>query len=347
MLSNQFEVEPETDRHSLEELPLVLKGMGQYFPEGDSISKPSRHDSYELTYVRSGKLDYIIKGKRYHLVPGSTIVLQPDVMHSYVVLEECDVACVYFSIRPQVDSSTGQPQVNLDPYADFLTFANAEGELDETKEQSQDAMMIKGKGRREIAAVVEAIITENRQHEYGKVLMLQALGLQLLVEFSRALKAEWEESLKVKTGKAKELVHIAKGYIEANFDQNISVADIAGHVFLSQGYFARAFRDEMGMSPMAYLMQVRVTKACELLQESDMKVSTIARRVGFSSPQRFNAAFRKQMNSTPMTYRKIYQDGEGVLPSPVYDAFLDDEEDLSDDYDDDFASDDEIVDDEE
>ncbi len=327
MLSNQFDVEPERDQHSLEELPLVLEGMGQYFPEGDSISKPSRHETYELTYVRSGKLDYLVKGKRYHLIPGSTIILQPDVLHSYVVLEECEVACVYFSIRPQEPNVSGQPTLDLDPYADFLRFANAEGEIDEAKEQSQEAMMIKGKGRREIAAVVEAIIEENKQNEYGKVLMLQALSLQLLVEFSRALKAEWEESLKVKTGKAKELVQIAKNYIETYYESDISVADIAGYVFLSQGYFARAFRDEMGMSPMSYLMQVRVEKACELLQESDMKVSTIARKVGFSSPQRFNAAFRKQMNSTPMAYRKKYIDGVSPGAAPASSHETDDEDD--------------------
>ncbi len=305
MLSRSFEVEPDENQIHLEELPLVLEGMQQFFPEGDSISKPSRHPAYELTYVRSGKLDYIVKGKRYQLVPGSTIVVQPDIPHSYVVNEECDVACVYFSIRPEISGSKDAfSSVKLDPYADFLNFAGADEDLDNPKEQDQDVMLIKGKGRREIAVVVEEIISENKQNEYGKVLMLQALGLKLLVEFSRALKAEWEESLKVKTGKAKELVHIAKEYIETNFDRNIAVADIAGHVFLSQGYFARAFRDEMGMSPMAYLMQVRVNKACELLDDTDMKISTIARRVGFSSPQRFNAAFRKEMDTTPMAYRK-------------------------------------------
>lgn len=301
MNSNKINVEADDNKAHLEELPLVLKGMHEFFPVGDSTTKPSTHQYHELTYVRSGKIDYYIHGKRYHLVPGSTIVVRPDVPHSYIVREECDVACVYFAIRPEhAKRETG---MEIDPYVDFMNFAYLKEDADGS-EQDTDAMLIKGKGRREIAQVVEAIIFENNQQEYGKIIMLQALGLQLLVEFSRALKAEWEESLKVKTGKAKELVHIARDFIEANYDRNITVADVAGHVFLSQGYFARAFRDEMGMSPMSYLMQVRVGKACELLKKTDMKVSTIARKVGFSSPQRFNAAFRKQMKTTPMAYRK-------------------------------------------
>lgn len=308
MNSNIVEVEAKDNQEHLDELPLVLKGMQQFFPEGDSISKPSSHQYHELTYVRSGKLDYHIHGKRYHLVPGSTIVVRPDVPHSYVVREECDIACIYFAIRP--DSTKRENGVELDPYLDFVSFADKQDESDESEEFDKDAMLIKGKGRREIADVVEAIIKENEQQEYGKVIMLQALGLQLLVEFSRALKAEWEESLKVKTGKAKELVHIARDFIEANYDRSITVADVAGHVFLSQGYFARAFRDEMGMSPMSYLMTVRVRRACELLLETDMKVSTIAKKVGFSSPQRFNAAFRKQMKTTPMAFRKAEEEEE-------------------------------------
>ncbi len=305
MKSNRFNVEASNNQEHLEELPLVLKGMQQFFPEGDSITKPSTHHYHELTYVRSGKIDYHIRGKRYHLVPGSTIVVRPGVPHSYVVKEECDIACVYFAVQTERSQRAAQAAgAEIDPYLDFLSFADEKGDDDPASEPDPDAMLIKGKGRREIAKAVEAIIFENSQNEYGKVIMLQALGLQLLVEFSRALKAEWEEALKVKTGKAKELVHIARDFIESNYDRNITVADVAGHVFLSQGYFARAFRDEMGMSPMSYLMQVRVSKACELLRQTDMKVSTIAGKVGFSSPQRFNAAFRKQMDTTPMAYRK-------------------------------------------
>ena len=103
-------------------------------------------------------------------------------------------------------------------------------------------------------------------------------------------------------------MRIARDYIIENFDRDISVADAAGYVFLSQGYFTRAFRDETGMSPMAFLMQVRVARACKLLEQHDMKISGIATMVGFSSPQRFNAAFRKHTGMTPMQYRRTRLD---------------------------------------
>jgi len=133
--------------------------------------------------------------------------------------------------------------------------------------------------------------------------MMQFLTMELLVALSRALREEWEESLRVRHGKARELVLIARDYLSQNYGRGVSVADAAAYVFLSQGYFTRAFRDEFGASPMGFLMQVRVNAACELLAQKEIKVSGIAMQVGFSSPQRFNVAFRKQMGMTPMQYR--------------------------------------------
>ncbi|NLW10990.1 MAG: helix-turn-helix transcriptional regulator, partial [Clostridiaceae bacterium] len=167
------------------------------------------------------------------------------------------------------------------------------------------------KSRQDIAALVERILKENRQDSYGKDIMMQLLAMELLVALARGLREEWEESLRVRTGKARELVKIARDYIIRNHDRDISVAEAASYVFLSQGYFTRAFRDETGISPMAFLMQVRVDHACKLLQQQDIKVSGVASQVGFSSPQRFNAAFRKHIGMTPMAYRRMIQEQGG------------------------------------
>ena len=143
-----------------------------------------------------------------------------------------------------------------------------------------------------------------KDKQYSKELMMQILTVELMITLSRALCREWEESLRVKNGKARELVLIAKDYLDHNFDRGISVADAASFVYLSQGYFTRAFRDELGISPMGYLMRKRIEKSCELLENNEIKVSGVACQVGFSSPQRFNVAFRKQMGMTPMEYRR-------------------------------------------
>ncbi len=89
---------------------------------------------------------------------------------------------------------------------------------------------------------------ESRLEAYGRELMMQLMAMELLVVLAAGLREEWEESLRVRSGKARELVRIARDFIIDNHDRDITVADAAGYVFLSQGYFTRAFRDETGMS---------------------------------------------------------------------------------------------------
>ena len=115
---------------------------------------------------------------------------------------------------------------------------------------------------------------------------------------------EWESSIRTETYKLKELVEISVGYINRNFDRDISVADISKFVFLSSSYFTKVFKENMGVSPHNYLIKVRVDRAKELICESDNKISDIALSVGFSNQQRFNEMFKKYTGQTPLRYRK-------------------------------------------
>ena len=74
--------------------------------------------------------------------------------------------------------------------------------------------------------------------------------------------------------------------------------DIARHVFLSPGYFIRAFREETGTSPINYLLKIRVERAMELLADTDDRIIDIALAVGFSSQQRFNEMFKTYRNDS-------------------------------------------------
>ena len=191
-----------------------------------------------------------------------------------------------------------QENVSSLPLEYFLDFAQGDN--------ASDYLIISGKSRQAIGVLAERIMRESRSDAYAKDMMMQLLTMELLITLSRALREEWEESLRVKNGKARELVLIARDYLDENYDRGVTVAETAAYVFLSQGYFTRAFRDEFGISPMNYLMQIRIEAACRLLTQKEIKVSGIATSVGFSSPQRFNVAFRKQKGVTPMEYRHKY-----------------------------------------
>jgi AraC-like DNA-binding protein len=311
-------------------IPVVFKGIERSFERSATMTPPSRHDYHELTYIRNGKAEFLIEGRRILLEKGATLVIRPRSAHRIRIQEgAADMMVLYFGFSRQISSVKQTPATRRDDTADreppaqkstdiapqtleqFISFAYG-GDPESTDKAADPYLLLRGKSRQDIAALIERILWESKKEAYGRELMMQLLAVELLVVLARGLREEWEESLRVRTGKARELVKIARDYIVENHDRNLSIADAAGYVFLSQGYFTRAFRDETGMSPMTFLMQVRVDHACRLLEQQDIKVSGIATQVGFSSPQRFNAAFRKHMGMTPMQYRRqILQDKKG------------------------------------
>lgn len=305
-------------------IPVVFKGIERQFAKGDYPQKHNKHVFHELIYVKSGKAAFNIEEKNIDVRKGDTLIIRPGKSHQINVQEgRIDMVVLYFDFcttKNNCKEKSSYPNIanNNKIFAptieSFLQFASGEDKKSVSDNSSKPYLTIKGKIRQDISSIVERIIRENKENSYGKELMMQFLAMELLVTLSRGLREEWEDSLQVKVGKAKELVKIAEKFLVENHDRDVSVADAASFVFLSQGYFTRAFREETGMSPMNFLMQVRVNHACELLELKDIKVGGIAREVGFASPQRFNAAFRKYMGITPMEYRKkIFENSGGNI----------------------------------
>ncbi len=324
------ELLPAVEKSILEaagSIPVVFEGIEHCFEKSTPVSESSRHTSHELLYLRSGLAELTIEGKTVPLNRGTTLIIRPNVNHTIRVISgQADMVVLYFGFSQDIKEARealGQksPSANIDPkdrktgpsapfatqeisvkpLERFLDFASGR---DEDNKENSFFLIVSGRSREDIGDLAERIMRESAGDAYGKELMMQFLTMELLVALSRALHEEWEESLRVRHGKARELVIIARDYLKQNFNRGVSVADAAAYVFLSQGYFTRAFRDEFGISPMSYLMKERVNAACKLLEQKEIKVSGIATQVGFSSPQRFNVAFRKQTGMTPVQYRK-------------------------------------------
>ena len=72
---------------------------------------------------------------------------------------------------------------------------------------------------------------------------------------------------------------------------------------LSPRQFSRKFRATFQMTPRAYLMQVRVIRACELLASTDLPITRIALEAGFYDHADFARQFQRHMGTTATEYR--------------------------------------------
>jgi AraC-like DNA-binding protein len=111
-------------------------------------------------------------------------------------------------------------------------------------------------------------------------------------------------------GKERPAVKRAREYIETHFDEDLSLSKLASLVSLSPYYFARAFQNETGLPPHAYLEGIRIRKAREYLDQGSTIVSA-ALSVGYSDQSHLSRRFKSFLGITPGQYAgesKIWRD---------------------------------------
>ena len=86
-------------------------------------------------------------------------------------------------------------------------------------------------------------------------------------------------------------------------DTSLTVKQLAARALMSERTFLRRFTEATGMAPKAWLLQVRMNRARDLLESSQLSNEQIAGRCGFASAESFRAAFRKTVGLAPMSYR--------------------------------------------
>jgi len=96
----------------------------------------------------------------------------------------------------------------------------------------------------------------------------------------------------------------AKNYIDANYHIELSLSEIASRFHFEQTYFSKLFKLYFNKSFMDYLINIRISKACEMLKSTDMKITEIGKTVGYPNPHHFSALFKKTTGYSPSIYRE-------------------------------------------
>jgi AraC-like DNA-binding protein len=252
----------------------------------------SIHETFEMVYIKSGEGLFEIGEQKVQVGSNDIVIIKPHQHHKLNVTADggCDFIVLYFKFMNQAHHAMSETSL-----ADFINFVSGK--------ESGAFIKLKVSQKNDIIGLLNRILKEKSSDQLGSDLLNYLMLMELFVLISRALKAEWENSIKNKSPKIKELMQSAIRFVHNNYEREISITDIAKYVFLSPSYFTRAFKEDTGVSPMQYLLNIRIKRACELLVETDMKVGDIAHSVGFSNQQRFNDMFKKQTKMTPMQYR--------------------------------------------
>lgn len=95
-----------------------------------------------------------------------------------------------------------------------------------------------------------------------------------------------------------------KNYIFENLAQDITLLQLSEYVHLNPSYLSRIFKRVTDMKLYDYIMEVRISKAKELLINSNYQIQQVAQKCGYESVQSFNRAFKKKTGKNPMDFRE-------------------------------------------
>src|SRR4051812_20289339 len=92
--------------------------------------------------------------------------------------------------------------------------------------------------------------------------------------------------------------------LRSDSDADVSLAALSAEAGVSRFHFCRAFKESTGLSPHAWLRQLRLEQAMQMLRETDASVVTVAAALGYASQTAFAAAFKRLTGDTPTDWRR-------------------------------------------
>lgn len=108
----------------------------------------------------------------------------------------------------------------------------------------------------------------------------------------------------VPAGPADGVVSAAIHYMRENMERRLTLDQLARYTGYSPSRFSFLFREQTGQSPLAYLNQIKIERACQLLQKTDMRINQICHKIGFDDSYYFSRLFKQQTGLPPRQYRE-------------------------------------------
>jgi len=233
--------------------------------------KEHHHTGFELHIIVRGSQVYRVGDRQFCLESGSFLLIPPGIPHQVLSMAK-DTQKYSVSFRMNSKDSYGCCQGKLEPrQADNLVFMEKEAAL-----------------QREISLV----LVENCLLE-----LITAVLRQAGMEEIRAQNIREENAV----------LGLAKQYIADNIDRAPEVITVAQYCGMSTKQLSRIFLKAEGVAPGAYILQARVSRIEELLQNAELTLTQISELMHFSSEYYFNSFFKKYSGMPPGAYRKMYE----------------------------------------
>lgn len=287
IITNQFQ--KELKQHGNEQFPFLVSY--QKLSEYESGSFMWHwHPEIEITYVRKGTMCYKVNNLVYHLKEGDIVFNNSGALHSGTMENQEDCAYIPVTFDPRLIYGFFQSTINskyVDPVIqDSMLPAIC---IDQSESWHKPF-------REYLLRIIALDEKKPDFYELDITICLQSMWRLLLEHITYEPQASRENSLEY--DRIKKIL----SYIEDNYQNKITLNDIAGHIHLCESECTRLFKRHMNTTLFAFLQEYRIERSLEFLQD-DQPVSAVADKAGFSDPNYYSKVFAKIKGCSPREYR--------------------------------------------
>ena len=229
---------------------------------------PHKHNCYELVYYTEGRGKTACEGGVFEYKSGTLFVVKPYEMHEEYVLEPSKCYCLAFNTDFDLPTC--------------VIYGNAKNENDVNAVCEYI---------REIDAAAKG---ENTEREIESAVILVSYLINKLTNTSQKENRSSDAT-----------VDYVKKYLDLNYSYRINFTILADRIGYSASHLNYLFKRKEGVPMYAYLNNVRLLKAKQLLREREENVSQIGKKCGFASESRFSQFFKEKTGVSPQVYRHI------------------------------------------
>lgn len=244
------------------------------------------HDELEMISVKSGEMTYHVNGRHILLREGEGIFVNSRQLHYGSGDGECEFLCLTFHpvllcSNTLIETKYVRPLLE-DTSLAFMT-------LNEAK-PDQHCVLQK----------LERMFDENQGG--NDQLLEQAILFEIWYGLVHMRGIE-HESDKPSVGRLTALREMIS-FIQKNYASKISLEEISYAGSVGRTTCCALFKQYTNLSPLAYLTDYRLERACDLLNTTDLSITAIGQEVGLSTPSYFAKVFRERFGQTPRDYRR-------------------------------------------
>ena len=180
-------------------------------------------------------------------------------------------------------------------------FFSSGNDFEVIKSRILELVVLLSRAALEGGADVEQIFGMNYQylskiHSFSKVEELSYWLSTIMVRFTNLV-------FTLKSVKHTDAIYKAIHFMSDNFEEKITLEDVAAEIYLSSAYFSKIFKEQTGSNFNQYLNKLRIEKSKTLLRNSRIPLVDIAGMVGYEDQSYFTKVFKKITGNSPGKYR--------------------------------------------